>query len=577
MVDGDLGDVHECQRPYDGFCVAERVRRPLKYDDDDEARVAAFAREQLMSLCSLEPVRSRQCARPALAPDLWAPLGWCSADMLIDPPRIHLGRYRVRSSIKLMHIDNATCSHWSPVFNLVDVEPYNTSALDGIMQNALLHGRSTSAAFADFIIREFDIVPCQVAYFSGDDARLVAQMSDAARDAVRDGELRLTGCAFQVDDVRGTISQLGRIRKYVDRGFRLPTGALAEAPRALLDEPCSTKLRALVWRLLKGRLHWEPVTPPRGATPARQPHPLVLKFAITDGGQWRVVPPRSSAVAQKLAAAARDHAAPMAGLSRTLRNHAEALAVWSYVKKIKAEVYRTKLDMRSCVPQYNGWRVLGQLRGSGKGIHRFDLYLWPPDVLPDVPLCSLRPTNRAVRSFRGLHSLLMERFASTASGGGGVTTEARTSRRCPACCTLPCCRRASAGGAHATSSDCATPSLPPKKRYRDHAAAHRDGRRVHDMQAMAPDGTAAHQPAGGRPIEVTGMWENVVRVNGVVRDDIETAIARQERLRQALQMAAVPLHVQSSGGEGICRVIRKQEESDETPVLRMAGDGDAQL
>ena len=25
--------------------------------------------------------------------------------------------------------------------------------------------------------------------------------------------------------------------KYVDRGFRLPTGALAEAPRALLDAP----------------------------------------------------------------------------------------------------------------------------------------------------------------------------------------------------------------------------------------------------------------------------------------------------------------------------------------------------
>ena len=73
------------------------------------------------------------------------------------------------------------------------------------------------------------------------------------------------------------------------------------------------------------------------------------------------------------------------------------------------------------------------------------------------------------------------------------------------------------------------------------------------------------------------MWENVVRVNGVVRDDIETAITRQERLRQALQMAAAPLHVQSAGGEGACRVMRKQEERDETPVLRMAGDGDAQL
>ena len=297
-----------------------------------------------------------------------------------------LGRYRIRSSIKLVH--PAARDDWPPIFNLVEVEP-STPALDGIVQNALLLGRSTSAAFADVIIRDFDMTVCQVAYHSGDDARLLPVVSDAARDAIRDGELRLSGCAFQRDDVQGTTSQLGRICKYVDRGFRLPTGALAEAPRALLDEPCSTELRALVWRLLKGRLHWgalhartakvacvggghshwEPVTPPRGATPARRPHPLMLKFATTDGGQWRVVPPRSSAVAQQLAAAARDHAAPMAGLSRKLRNHAEALAVWTYVKKIKAEVYRTKLDMRSCVPQYNAWRVLGQLRRSGKGTH----------------------------------------------------------------------------------------------------------------------------------------------------------------------------------------------------------------
>ena len=376
---------------------------------------------------------------------------------------------------------------------------------------------------------------CQVAYHSGDDARLLPVVSDAAREAIRDGELRLSGCAFQRDDVQGTTSQLGRIGKYVDRGFRLPTGALAEAPRALLDEPCSTELRALVWRLLKGRLHWEPVTPPRGATPARRPHPLMLKFAMTDGGQWRVVPPRSSAVAQQLAAAARDCAAPMAGLSRKLRNHAEALAVWSYVKKIKAEVYRTKLDMRSCVPQYNGWRVLGQLRRSGKGIDRFDLYILAPDVLPSLPLRSLRPTNRAVRSFRGLHSLLMERFASTASGGGGATTAARSSGRCPACCTLPCCQRASAGGTRASSSGHAAPSLPPKKRYRDHAAAQRDDRRAH---AVAKDGTAAPQPAGGGALELSGVCENVVRVNG--------------------------------------RVIRKRMAGEVTNVLTMAGDCDAQ-
>ena len=94
---------------------------------------------------------------------------------------------------------------------------------------------------------------------------------------------------------------------------------------------------------------------------------------------------------------------------------------------------------------------------------------------------------------------------------------------------------------------------------------------------MAKDGTAAPQPAGGGPLELTGMWENVVRVNGVVRDDMETAMARQERLRQALHMAAPPLRVQSAGGAGTCRVMRKQEDNDETPVLRMAGDGDAQL
>jgi hypothetical protein len=85
-VAGDLGDVHECQSSYDTVPVPEHVRRLLKYDDEDEARVAAFAREQLMSLCSSVPARSRQCARPALAPDPWAPLGWCSAAMLIASP-----------------------------------------------------------------------------------------------------------------------------------------------------------------------------------------------------------------------------------------------------------------------------------------------------------------------------------------------------------------------------------------------------------------------------------------------------------------------------------------------------------
>ena len=107
----------------------------------------------------------------------------------------------------------ATRDDWPPIFNLVEVEP-TTNAHDIVMQNALLLGRSTSAAFADVIIRDFDMAICQVAYHSGDDARLLPVVSDAARDAIRDGELRLSGGAFQRDDVQGTTSQLGRICKY---------------------------------------------------------------------------------------------------------------------------------------------------------------------------------------------------------------------------------------------------------------------------------------------------------------------------------------------------------------------------
>ena len=91
----------------------------------------------------------------------------------------------------------ATRDDWPPIFNLVEVEP-TTNAHDIVMQNALLLGRSTSAAFADVIIRDFDMAICQVAFYSGDDARLLPVVSAAARDAIRDGELRLSGCAFQV-------------------------------------------------------------------------------------------------------------------------------------------------------------------------------------------------------------------------------------------------------------------------------------------------------------------------------------------------------------------------------------------
>ena len=52
-----------------------------------------------------------------------------------------LGRYRIRSSIKLVH--PATRDDWPPIFNLVEVEP-STNAHDIIMQNALLLGRSTA-------------------------------------------------------------------------------------------------------------------------------------------------------------------------------------------------------------------------------------------------------------------------------------------------------------------------------------------------------------------------------------------------------------------------------------------------
>ena len=456
--------------------------------------------------------------------------------MLIPTPRIRFGRYRIRSSTKLIH--KATRDHWPPAFNFVEVEPHP------IVHESV----GTGPAFAEFIIHGFDIAVCQVAYIVGDDSQLLAVVSDAARDAIRNGELRLTSCAFQlVDNVQDTCRQLGRIIKYVDRGFRLPTGPLSAAPQALLDAPRSTNLRTRVSWLLNGRLHSisEPITPPRRATALRRSlYPLLLNFSRTDGGEWCVARPRSSMGSQQLTSAARGCAAPMAGLSRKLRKHAEALAVWTFVKEMQAVVYQTKLDRRSCVPQYTGWRVLGQLRRSGKGINRCDMYIMPPDVLPSLPLRALRPTNRAVRSFRGLHALLMERFASTASGGGGATTAARSSGRCPACCTLPCCRRASAGGTRASSSGHAAPSLPPKKRYRDRAAAQRDDRRAH---AVAKDGTAAPQPAGGGPLELTGMWENVVRVNGVVRPDIQTRCAREDHLRQALQMAARPLNEQSVG------------------------------
>ena len=381
--------------------------------------------------------------------------------------------------------------------------------------------------FATGVLAGFDVVQCQVAYVSGNDARLTEVASDATRDAIRSGELRVTGCAFQADDVQCTLHQLGRVHKYVERGFRLPAGPLRAAPVELLrDEAPSTALiNGALLDLLKGRLHWEPSTPPRIATPARRPpFPLLLKFARADAGAWRVVPPRSSAAQQQLASAATECAA------HRLRSNPEALAVWTFVMKLKAAVERTRQDARARVPQYKEWRLLVQLRQSGKGIDRVDMYVFPPDVLPDVPLHALRPTNRAVRSFRGLHSLLMQRFATTASGGVVAAGAARSIRRCPACCTLPCCQRTSASVEHSAASESrvrksesrAAPPLPVKKRYRAWPCA----------PDAASDDTPARPLAAGGPIEMPGMWGNVVRVNGVVRYDLEMAITRHTRLRE---------------------------------------------
>ena len=71
------------------------------------------------------------------------------------------------------------------------------------------------------------------------------------------------------------------------------------------------------------------------------------------------------------------------------------------------------------------------------------------------------------------------------------------------------------------------------------------------------------------------MWKNVVRVNGVVRGDMETVMGRQERLRQALQTAAPPLRRPSASGAGTCRVIREAVVGEVTGVLEMAGGDDA--
>ena len=438
---GEVGGFHY----HTTTSYSANVKRDRDDDGEDAACVAAFAREQLVSLCSSERPRARE--------------------------------YRICWTTKVF--DSDARGGWPPVFNLVEVEPAG--------QFAQFATVGTGDRFAIGVLAGFDLVPCQVAYISGKDARLTEVANDATRAAIRGGELRLAGGAFERTDVYATLCQLDRMRKYVARGFRLPPGSVAAAPMALREGTPSSALNHALLELLGGRLHWEPSTPPRAATPARRPQcPLLLKFSRTDGSDWRVAVPRSSAVAPPLATAPMDGAA-VAAPARRLCSQPEALAVWTFVNSVKNDVYRTKRDLRACVRQYSGWRVLGQLRRSGKGIDRFDLYVLPPDVLPDLPLRSLRPTNRAVRSFRGLWSLLVQRCGATAAGGGGAATAARLNGRCPSCCALPCCQRASAGGAqHAASAARAAPPLPPKKRYRAVA-----GPRVHDPQAVASGNTCA--------------------------------------------------------------------------------------
>ena len=82
-------------------------------------------------------------------------------------------------------------------------------------------------------------MPAQVACVidGSEPPRLVTVLTDAARTAVRNGELQLTGCAFGSGaGVRATVAQLARIVKYVGRGFRLPAGPLAPMPSTAREE-----------------------------------------------------------------------------------------------------------------------------------------------------------------------------------------------------------------------------------------------------------------------------------------------------------------------------------------------------
>ena len=270
------------------------------------------------------------------------------------------------------------------IVNLVEVE---LTAMCGAAS-------ATGVQFAERIIKDFDLVPAQVACVIGSDSRATFHvLTSGAHTAVRNSELQLTGCAFgNGGSVRNTVAQLARIVKYVSRDYRLLAGPLDCLPAGLLVHEDATarpprpwghpgrRLRRMYNKLLLLSFVCESRTPPRAHPPPRpRPSPLHLGL-VTD-----CMP-------------------PAAALFSVDRN--EALTVWLHVHKAFDTAYRTDCDLRCSVPGFNGWRVLCRMRRTGKGVGRLDLYVYGPWVLPHVPLESLRPTNQAVRSFAALKRFL---------------------------------------------------------------------------------------------------------------------------------------------------------------------------
>ena len=108
---------------------------------------------------------------------------------------------------------------FTPTFNLIEVEvqPVGTLASQecGFVRDA----------FAELIVSSFDLIPCRVAYFVGANQWLREIACDATREAIRDGELRLTGsalsCLRSEGNAHSCVRQMERVAKYVGRGFRL--------------------------------------------------------------------------------------------------------------------------------------------------------------------------------------------------------------------------------------------------------------------------------------------------------------------------------------------------------------------